>query len=111
MAKTFRSVAPHFRAAAYNDLPCAFWSVPPERTPTPATGIGAPPVVVVGSTGDPATPYAWAKSLAKQLESAVLVTRKGDGHTGYSFSKCVQKAVDAYLLELTAPKDGLVCKK
>jgi pimeloyl-ACP methyl ester carboxylesterase len=111
MAKTFRSVAPHFRAAAYNDLPCAFWPVPPQRTPAPASGAGAPPIVVVGSTGDPATPYAWAKSLAKQLESAVLVTRKGDGHTGYAFSSCVQKAVDKYLLDLKVPKDGLVCKK
>ncbi len=111
LAKTFKSIAPHFRAAAYNDLPCAFWSVPSERTPAPATGTGAPPIVVVGSTGDPATPYAWAKSLAKELESGVLVTRRGDGHTGYSFSKCVKTAVNAYLLDLTVPKDGLVCKK
>jgi pimeloyl-ACP methyl ester carboxylesterase len=111
MAKKFRTIAPHFRAAAYNDLPCAFWPVPSQRKPAPAKGTGAPPIVVVGSTGDPATPYAWSKSLAKQLESAVLVTRRGDGHTGYSFSKCVQKAVDAYLVDLKTPKDGLVCKK
>ena len=82
LSDTFRKVAPRFRAAAYNALPCAFWSVPAKRTPAPAKGAGAPPIVVVGSTGDPATPYAWAKSLADQLESAVLVTRKGEGHTG-----------------------------
>ena len=41
----------------------------------------------------------------------MLVTRKGDGHTGYFFSSCVRKAVDAYLVDLKAPKDGLVCKK
>ena len=111
LADTLRSVAPHFRAAAYNDLPCLFWPVPPQRTPAVATGHGAPPIVVVGSTGDPATPYAWAKALSTQLESAVLVTRRGDGHTGYAFSTCVQKAVDTYLLDGTAPKDGLVCKK
>jgi pimeloyl-ACP methyl ester carboxylesterase len=111
LADTFRKVAPRFRAAAYNDLPCAFWPVPSERTPAPAKGTGAPPIVVVGSTGDPATPYAWAKSLAKQLESAVLVTRKGEGHTAYLVSACVQEAVDGYLLELDVPKDGLVCKK
>ena len=110
LADTFRKIAPRFRAAAYNDLPCAFWSVPPERTPAPASGVGAPPIVVVGSTGDPATPYAWAKSLAKQLESGVLVTRKGEGHTAFLVNSCIRKSVDAYLLGLTVPKKGLVCK-
>ena len=110
MAASFARVAPHFRAAAYNDLTCAFWPIAAQRTPAPASGTGAPPIVVVGSTGDPATPYAWAKSLAGQLESGVLVTRKGDGHTGYFFSPCVKKSVNAYLLDLTVPKDGLVCK-
>jgi pimeloyl-ACP methyl ester carboxylesterase len=111
LAATFAKVAPRFRAAAYNDLTCAFWPIAAERTPAPATGAGAPPIVVVGSTGDPATPYAWAKSLAKELESAVLVTRKGDGHTGYFFSACVKKAVNAYLIDGAVPKDGLVCPK
>ena len=110
-AETFRKIAPHFRAAAYNDLTCAFWSIPPQRTPAPASGAGAPPIVVVGSTGDPATPYAWSKALAKQLESGVMLTRKGDGHTGYFLSSCIRKAIDPYLLDLTVPKDGLVCKK
>ena len=94
---------------AYNDLPCAFWPVPAERTPKPASAPGAPPIVVVGSTGDPATPYAWAVALSKQLESGVLVTRQGEGHTGYEFSACVKAAVDTYLLDLTAPKAGLTC--
>jgi pimeloyl-ACP methyl ester carboxylesterase len=109
LADTFRKVAPRFRAAAYNDLPCAFWSVAPQRVPAAAKGAGAPPIVVVGSTGDPATPYAWAKSLAKQLESGVLVTRKGEGHTAFLVSSCVKKAVDAYFLELAVPKKGLAC--
>ena len=56
MAGAFRKSAPHFRAAAFNDLPCAFWSVAPQRKPAQASGAGAPPIVVVGSTGDPATP-------------------------------------------------------
>ena len=109
-AKALESSAPHFaELIAYNDLPCAFWPVPAERTPKPASAPGAPPIVVVGSTGDPATPYAWAVALAKQLESGVLVTRQGDGHTGYEFSACVKAAVDTYLLDLTAPKAGLTC--
>ena len=81
-----------------------------ERTPAPATGAGAPPIVVIGSTGDPATPFQWARNLAAQLESGTLITRKGEGHTGYFFSNCVRKATDAYLLALTVPKKNLVCK-
>ncbi len=110
LANNLRKVAPRFRAVAFNDLPCAFWSVPPERTPAPATGAGAPPIVVIGSTGDPATPFQWARNLAAQLESGTLITRKGEGHTGYFFSNCVRKATNAYLLALTVPKKNLVCK-
>jgi pimeloyl-ACP methyl ester carboxylesterase len=110
-ATKLKASAPHFaQMIAYNDLPCAFWPVPAERTPKPVEAAGAPPIVVVGSTGDPATPYPWAVALSKELDSGVLVTRTGEGHTGYAVSSCVRKAVDAYLLELTAPKDGLTCK-
>ena len=83
-AKELHASAPHFAdLIAYNDLPCAFWPVPAERTPAPVHAKGAPPIVVVGSTGDPATPYPWAVSLSKELSSGVLITRKGEGHTGY----------------------------
>ena len=95
---------------AYNDLICAFWSVPAEGRPHAVSAPGAPPIVIVGTTGDPATPYSWSVALTDQLESGVLVTRQGEGHTGYLDSKCVEAAVDAYLLELTVPKDGLTCK-
>ena len=109
-ARQLDKAAPHFaEMVAYNDLICAFWSVPAQGTPHAISAKGAPPIVVVGSTGDPATPYHWAQSLADQLDSGVLVTRKGEGHTGYLESTCVQKAVDAYLLDLKAPKDGLTC--
>ena len=109
-ATELHASAPHFAdLIAYNDLPCAFWPVPAERTPAPVHANGAPPIVVVGSTGDPATPYAWAVSLSKELSSGVLITRKGEGHTGYAASSCVQRAVDAYLVELTVPRTGLTC--
>jgi pimeloyl-ACP methyl ester carboxylesterase len=109
-AKELATAAPHFaKILAYNDLPCAFWPVPAERTPKPVSAAGAPPIVVVGSTRDPATPYAWAKALAKELDSGVLVTRDGDGHTGYEASLCVRKAVDGYLMDLVVPKAGLTC--
>jgi pimeloyl-ACP methyl ester carboxylesterase len=111
-AKQLQATAPHFaQMIAYNDLPCAFWPVPPERTPKAASAKGAPPIVVVGSTGDPATPYAWAVALAKELDSGVLITRKGEGHTGYAASTCVKGAVDDYLVDLTVPKKALTCSK
>lgn len=71
---------------------------------------GADPIVVVGTTRDPATPYEWAVALADQLESGVLVTRDGDGHTGYnSGNECVDTAIEDYLVEGTVPEDGLSC--
>ncbi len=110
-ATRLEAAAPHFaQLLAYNDLACAFWPVPAERTPAAASAKGAPPIVVVGSTGDPATPYAWAVSLSKELASGMLITRTGEGHTGYDASACVKRAVDAYLLGLTVPKKNLTCK-
>jgi pimeloyl-ACP methyl ester carboxylesterase len=109
-AKDLAASAPHFaQMLAYNDLPCAYWPVPAQRTPKAVSAKGAPPIIVVGSTGDPATPYAWAVALSKELDSGVLITRKGEGHTGYAASPCVQRAVDAYLLDLKVPKKGLSC--
>jgi len=71
---------------------------------------GAAPIVVIGTTRDPATPYQWAVSLADQLRSGVLVSRDGDGHTGYNAGNdCVDEAVEAYLVDGTVPPDGLEC--
>lgn len=71
---------------------------------------GAAPIVVVGTTRDPATPYQWAVHLADQLESGVLVSRDGDGHTGYnSGNECVDSAIEDYLIDGTVPEDGLSC--
>ena len=109
-ATDFEAESPHFaQLVAYNDLPCAFWPVPAQRVPQRVSAPGAPPIVVVGTTGDPATPYAWAEALVDQIESGVLITHKGEGHTAYLASPCVLQAINAYLLELTVPKDGLTC--
>jgi pimeloyl-ACP methyl ester carboxylesterase len=110
-AKRLETIAPHFAGLiAYNDLACAFWPVPAVRTPAVVSATGAPPIVVVGTTGDPATPYAWSEELADQLDSGILVTREGEGHTAYFVSSCVQSAVNEYLLGLTVPKTGLTCQ-
>ncbi|GAA1448657.1 alpha/beta hydrolase [Nocardiopsis tropica] len=95
---------------AWGALPCAYW---PEEAVTPATGLdgaGAAPIMVVGTTRDSATPYAWAEALAGQLESGFLVTRDGDGHTAYRMGdQCIDDIVDAYLVDLTVPEDGMAC--
>lgn len=111
-AVSFSRQAPTFGALeAWGPLPCAFWPVPPEGRPGALTAEGAPPIVVVGTTADPATPYAWAKALASQLRSGVLITHVGVGHTAYGDSSCVRQAVDAYLIHLTTPAPGLVCRQ
>ena len=71
---------------------------------------GVPPVVVIGTTNDPATPYEQSEEAARVIEGSVLVTYEGDVHTAYrSLSDCVDDAVTAYLVDLTVPQDGLRC--
>ncbi|WP_137294998.1 alpha/beta hydrolase [Nocardioides dongxiaopingii] len=80
-----------------------------EPTPT-IRAAGAAPIVVVGTTRDPATPYEEAVALAEQLESGVLLTRDGDGHTGYNKgNSCIDDAVEGYLLDGDVPADDTRC--
>jgi len=89
---------------------CAGIQVRSSEEPRDIRAAGAAPIVVVGTTRDPATPYLWAVALADQLESGVLVERDGDGHTGYnSGNECVDTAVESYLVDGTVPVDGLSC--
>ncbi|MFJ3803935.1 alpha/beta hydrolase [Streptomyces sp. NPDC090088] len=68
------------------------------------------PILLVGTRGDPATPYSWAVETAKRLgPSAVVLDNRGDGHTGYTSSRCVHGKVDDYLLYGTLPPDGSSC--
>jgi hypothetical protein len=73
------------------------------------TASGAPPILVVGTTGDPATPYAWAVSVAHELSRGVLLTRDGDDHVAYFYSACVRDDVESYLVNGTTPPTGTVC--
>lgn len=92
------------------DVVCAEWPYSFRGTVQPVEGAGAAPILVVGTTGDPATPYQWAESLADQLASGVLLTYVGEGHIAYDEGDpCIVGAVDAYLLDGTVPADGLVC--
>ncbi len=102
--------APLFGAlVAWGAASCAVWPVPATRTPGPITAAGSPPILVIGTTGDPATPYQWAVSLAGQLQHGVLLTRDGNDHVAYFYSGCVRSAVGAYLVSGTVPAAGTVC--
>jgi pimeloyl-ACP methyl ester carboxylesterase len=103
--------SPHFGAAsAFSGLPCAYWSVPPVDTPRPLPAHGSAPILVIGTTRDPATPLVWAKALARQFESARLLTFEGDGHTVYGDGvSCVDKAGNSYLIDLRLPPVGKRC--
>jgi pimeloyl-ACP methyl ester carboxylesterase len=90
---------------------CEVWPYPPTGTRDEITAEGAGPILVIGTTNDPATPYEWSESLADQLEEGVLITRVGEGHTGYNKgNSCVDDAVEAFLLDDVVPEDGLRCE-
>jgi pimeloyl-ACP methyl ester carboxylesterase len=91
---------------ALSSLACAYWPVRPVSTPHKVTAPGSPPVVVIGNTRDPATPYFWSQALAAQLSRGVLLTFDGDGHTVYrdSAPRCIKQPVNDYLVTLKAPK-------
>jgi pimeloyl-ACP methyl ester carboxylesterase len=91
------------------DLVCARWPVKPAPKPPTVDEQGAPPIVVIGTTGDPATPYEYAQSMARALGSGVLVTLDGEGHLAYGQSACVRKLVVAYLVQDEVPRDGTHC--
>ncbi len=94
----------------WSSLPCGYWPVKPTGTPAKISAAGSAPIVVIGTTRDPATPYEWSVRLRDQLDNASLITYNGDGHTAYMRSNsCVDDAVDAYYVDGTVPKDGLRC--
>ncbi len=94
----------------WSSLPCGFWPVKPTGAPEKITAAGSGPIVVVGTTRDPATPYAWSVRLRNELANASLITFNGDGHTAYMRSNaCVDNAIDDYYVKGTVPKDGLSC--
>ncbi|MGW4102117.1 alpha/beta hydrolase [Streptomyces sp. NPDC004976] len=91
---------------------CHDWPVPGQFDTPEVSAPGAAPILVVGNTGDPATPYEGARKMADELGEGVgvMLTWKGEGHGAYgSGSDCVDSTVNAYLLDGTVPKDGKVC--
>lgn len=91
---------------AWGNLPCASTSA----SPAPKAVGPAPTILVVATTHDPATPFAWGEALVAQLGDAVLLTREGDGHTAYrEGSECTDAVVDEFLIDGALPEPGTVC--
>jgi pimeloyl-ACP methyl ester carboxylesterase len=99
------------RAMAWGNGVCSQWFGHGGRGPAPAVTTTTSPILVVGTTFDPATPYPWAVALSKQLATSTLLTYRGDGHTAYGAgSRCIDRAIDAYLLTGAMPPAGTVCR-
>jgi pimeloyl-ACP methyl ester carboxylesterase len=94
----------------YNGIGCSYWPVKPGHSAAPFAVDEGPPILLIGGTGDPATPYASAEAVNKEIAKSVLLTRSGYGHGSYGQSACVRRAVDAYLIDLTLPGVGTVCQ-
>ena len=92
------------------DVTCGNWPYPAAEAPTTYDAQGAAPILVIGTSNDPATPYAWAKSLAGQLDSGVLISVEGEGHTAYNGGNaCVDDVVDQYFLAGIVPEADPEC--
>lgn len=99
--------APYFEGGS---TLCAEWPHTADEVPGPFVAEGSNPIVVIGTTGDPATPYQSSVNLAEQLDNGSLITWEGEGHTAYgSAGSCVDDAVDNFLINGEVPEDGLTC--
>ncbi|MFF9690067.1 alpha/beta hydrolase [Streptomyces sp. NPDC014623] len=109
----FRKLSPVFGPFLAWDTAgwCAGWPVEGEHDTPEVSAPGAAPVLVIGTTGDPATPYEGARRMADELGEGVgvMLTNEGEGHGSYGESACVTSLVDAYLLEGKVPADGRTC--
>jgi hypothetical protein len=108
---TYENISPVFgRSFAWAGLSCRNWPVKHGDLPATVKAKGSNPIVVIGTTRDPATPYAWAVRMARSLDHGVLISRNGDGHTGYnSGNDCVDQAVDDYLIAGDVPANPTRC--
>ncbi len=109
-AKAFSAAAPFFGPyLTYGGLSCLYWKAQPVATPV-LKNLETNPLLIIGTTRDPATPYHWAQGLHKDLLNSTLITLNGDGHTGANRgSSCVDKAMNNYLLTGKSPAHDITC--
>lgn len=104
----FQRIAPRLGDSFAAGYVCAFWPTT-ESISVPITGKGAGPIVVVGTTGDAATPIESTRAMAEALENGYLITVTAERHTGYGVNNCVITTVDTFLIERKVPPVDLVC--
>jgi hypothetical protein len=95
----------------YGELPCTYWPVTPKSVPKVIDTKGAPQIMVVGTTGDPATPYQWSQRLVDELDRSFLVTFEGEVHCAIEESSCVDSMYEQYLLNPDAGYVDIGCSK
>lgn len=107
----FSKVAPTWGPMlAWGTAVCGSWPIKATGAPKKITAAGSGPILVIGTTRDPATPYEWSGRLEAMLTNGRLISYDGDGHTAYRRSNgCVDNAVDAYLLEGKDPGENVKC--
>ena len=109
-ADELAEISPDFgRSLANEMLPCATWPVPPTPVTGPVVAEGSGPVLVIGTTGDAATPLEQAERVADELADGRLVVVEGDRHVGYMGSACVQDLVERFIVDGEAPADDVRC--
>jgi pimeloyl-ACP methyl ester carboxylesterase len=104
----FEKAAKRFGSSFAYGYSCALWPVAQAPRIT-VTGKGAGPIIVIGTTGDAATPIESSRNAAKALEQGIFLTVNADQHTGYGVNRCIVDEVDRYLVDLIVPKTGKVC--
>lgn len=110
LATEVAAAAPRFGASTVNELrPCAHWPVRSDRRLAPVRADGSGPVLVIGTTGDAATPVENAVAVADHLAEGHLLVHQGEGHAAYGTSDCVQEIVRRYLVDGEVPAAGARC--
>ena len=105
---TFTKAAKRFGPSFAYGYSCALWPIAPIAR-LEINGKGAGPIIVVGTTGDPATPIESSRKAAKALEKGIFLTVKAEQHTGYGLNDCIVSSVDRYLIDLVVPDDDKIC--
>lgn len=109
--EAFIKAAPVFgKFLNFAGLPCKYWKAKPQLPKTELIKIVTSPIIIIGVTEDPATPYIWSQNLTKVFPNAKLLTLRGEGHTGHNQgNKCVDSAVDSYYLTGKIRASALIC--
>jgi pimeloyl-ACP methyl ester carboxylesterase len=111
VAAQLATIAPRLSPGRTGTNPCSFFPAPDDPV-IAVTGEGAGPILVVGTTGDPATPLDSSRKMAAALEQGRLLVVDAQQHTGYHANPCASRTIDDYLIDpvKNLPVDGTECR-